>query len=230
MKAMKDILISIVSALALFGLMAILLGWLLSSMCGNNVYTESLSLDKMYKAVIFERSCGGASGHSTQVSIIKADEQLCDNCAGDVLVANGHPNNNKLKLVWLAQHDSQGQQLQIHIPADIAIETQETTWSSWFDSIDSSYPVFDHYPLACEQTPQPKACQFVTNDQKLIDVLIKYEGFKNHKALAVSVNDMGNVRYGYGFGYDSMLKAQRRALKECTKGTSPTHVKCELIR
>ncbi|MBB1425449.1 hypothetical protein [Shewanella sp. SG44-2] len=227
---MKAILISIVSTLALFGLMTILLGWLLNKMCGNTVYTESLSLDKMYKAVIFERSCGGATGHSTQVSIIKANEQLCDNCAGDVLVANGHPNDNKLNLVWLGQQDSDDQHLQIHIAADIQITRQETTWSSWFDSIDISYPVFDHYPLACEQTPQPKACQFITHDQKLIDVLIKFESFKNHKALAVSVNDMGNVRYGYGYGYDSMLKAQRRALKECTKGTRPTHVKCELIR
>ncbi|AZG72416.1 hypothetical protein [Shewanella livingstonensis] len=229
MKALKVIIISIISALALFAVMAILMGWLLNQMCGNNVYTESLSLDKMYKAVIFERSCGGATGHSTQISIIKADEQLCDNCAGDVLVANGHPNDNKLNLVWLGQQDSDNQQLQIHIPADMQITRQETTWSAWFDGIDISYPVFDHYPLACEQTPQPKACQFVTNDQKLIDVLIQLKDFKDNKALAVSVSDSGNVRYGYGFGYDSMLKAQRRALKECTKGTSPTHVKCELV-
>jgi len=229
-KALKVIIITIVSALALYGLVAILLGWLLSSMCGNTVYTESLSLDKMYKAVIFERSCGGATGHSTQVSIIKADEQLCDNCAGDVLIANGHPNNNKLNLVWLGQQDSDDQHLQIHIPADIIIETKETMWSSWFDNIDISYPVFDHYPLACEQTPQPKACQFVTNDQKLIDALVQFKDFKNNKALAVAVSESGHIRYGYGFGYDSMLKAQRRALKECIKGTSPTHVKCELIR
>lgn len=230
MKALKVIIITIVSALALYGLVAILLGWLLSSMCGNTVYTESLSLDKMYKAVIFERSCGGASDFSTQISIIKADEQLCDNCAGDVLIANGHPNNNKLNLVWLGQQDSDDQHLQIHIPADIIIETKETMWSSWFDNIDISYPVFDHYPLACEQTPQPKACQFVTNDQKLIDALVQFKDFKNNKALAVAVSESGHIRYGYGFGYDSMLKAQRRALKECIKGTSPTHVKCELIR
>jgi hypothetical protein len=229
-KALKVIIITIVSALALYGLVAILLGWLLSSMCGNTVYTESLSLDKMYKAVIFERSCGGASDFSTQISIIKADEQLCDNCAGDVLIANGHPNDNKLNLVWLGQQDSDDQHLQIHIPADIIIETKETMWSSWFDNIDISYPVFDHYPLACEQTPQPKACQFVTNDQKLIDALVQFKDFKNNKALAVSVSESGHIRYGYGFGYDSMLKAQRRALKECIKGTSPTHVKCELIR
>jgi hypothetical protein len=229
-KALKVIIITIVSALALYGLVAILLGWLLSSMCGNTVYTESLSLDKMYKAVIFERSCGGASDFSTQISIIKADEQLCDNCAGDVLIANGHPNNNKLNLVWLGQQDSDDQHLQIHIPADIIIETKETMWSSWFDNIDISYPVFDHYPLACEQTPQPKACQFVTNDQKLIDALVQFKDFKNNKALAVAVSESGHIRYGYGFGYDSMLKAQRRALKECIKGTSPTHVKCELIR
>ena len=107
MKALKVIIITIVSALALYGLMTILLGWLLSSMCGNTVYTESLSLDKMYKAVIFERSCGASSGFSTQVSIIKANEQLCDNCAGDVLAANGHPNDNQLNLIWL------GQQLQL---------------------------------------------------------------------------------------------------------------------
>ncbi|MGI2174634.1 hypothetical protein [Shewanella ulleungensis] len=230
MKALKVIIITIVSALALYGLVAILLGWLLSSMCGNTVYTESLSLDKMYKAVIFERSCGGASDFSTQISIIKADEQLCDNCAGDVLIANGHPNDNKLNLVWLGQQDSDDQHLQIHIPADIIIETKETMWSSWFDNIDISYPVFDHYPLACEQTPQPKACQFVTNDQKLIDALVQFKDFKNNKALAVAVSESGHIRYGYGFGYDSMLKAQRRALKECIKGTSPTHVKCELIR
>ncbi|GGP80006.1 hypothetical protein [Shewanella ulleungensis] len=230
MKALKVIIITILSALALYGLVAILLGWLLSSMCGNTVYTESLSLDKMYKAVIFERSCGGASDFSTQISIIKADEQLCDNCAGDVLIANGHPNNNKLNLVWLGQQDSDDQHLQIHIPADIIIETKETMWSSWFDNIDISYPVFDHYPLACEQTPQPKACQFVTNDQKLIDALVQFKDFKNNKALAVAVSESGHIRYGYGFGYDSMLKAQRRALKECIKGTSPTHVKCELIR
>jgi hypothetical protein len=229
-KALKVIIITIVSALALYGLVAILLGWLLSSMCGNTVYTESLSLDKMYKAVIFERSCGGASDFSTQISIIKADEQLCDNCAGDVLIANGHPNDNKLNLVWLGQQDSDDQHLQIHIPADIIIETKETMWSSWFDNIDISYPVFDHYPLACEQTPQPKACQFVTNDQKLIDALVQFKDFKNNKALAVAVSESGHIRYGYGFGYDSMLKAQRRALKECIKGTSPTHVKCELIR
>ena len=230
MKALKVIIITIVSALALYGLAAILLGWLLNSMCGNTVYTESLSLDNMYKAVIFERSCGGASGFSTQISIIKADEQLCENCAGDVLVADGHPNDNKLNLVWLEPQDSDNQQLQIHVPADLTNETKETSWSSWFNSIDISYHVIDQYPLTCEQNPKAKACQFITNDQKLIEVLKQFKDFNDHKALAVAVSESGHIRYGYGFGYDTMLKAQRRALKECTKGTSPTHVKCELIR
>ena len=69
-------------------------------MCGNEINLELMSPDKKYKAIIFQRDCGATTGFSTQVSIIKSIEEL-PNESGNVLITDGHPNDNGYKLNWL---------------------------------------------------------------------------------------------------------------------------------
>jgi hypothetical protein len=45
-------------------------------MCGNKLIAQSLSGDKDYKAVMFQRDCGATTGFSTQFSILGANKEL----------------------------------------------------------------------------------------------------------------------------------------------------------
>ena len=58
----------------------------MSNTCGNKVVKELFAPDKTYKAIIFERNCGATTGFSTQISVVKANEDLF-NESGNVFVA-----------------------------------------------------------------------------------------------------------------------------------------------
>jgi hypothetical protein len=64
------LLISIL--MALFGL----LSYLTSDLCENEIYSEIVSPDENYKAIIFQRDCGASTGFSTQISIVEAGDNL----------------------------------------------------------------------------------------------------------------------------------------------------------
>ncbi len=70
-------------------------------MCGNEVYSEVLSPDGEYKAVVFQRDCGATTGFSTQVSIIHSGVNL-KNEGGNVYIIDGHPRDTLLVARWLS--------------------------------------------------------------------------------------------------------------------------------
>lgn len=70
-------------------------------MCGNEVYSEVLSPDGEYKAVVFQRDCGATTGFSTQVSIIHSGDNL-KNEGGNVYIIAGHPRDTLLVARWLS--------------------------------------------------------------------------------------------------------------------------------
>jgi hypothetical protein len=57
------------------------------NVCGNQILSESLSPDRTYRVVVFQRDCGATTGFSTQVSILKAMETL-PNESGNLFIAN----------------------------------------------------------------------------------------------------------------------------------------------
>ncbi len=50
--------------------------YLFSSMCANQVLSETTSPDGKYKAIVFERDCGASTDFSTQVSIIPSHSSI----------------------------------------------------------------------------------------------------------------------------------------------------------
>jgi hypothetical protein len=56
-------------------------------MCGNQLLSEVLSPDQVYRVVVFQRDCGATTGFSTQVSVLKAKETL-PNESGNLFVAD----------------------------------------------------------------------------------------------------------------------------------------------
>lgn len=121
-------------AVAVLVAVPLVLFWLLSAGCVNQPYQQFVSENGLYKAVVFQRDCGATTGFSTQVSIIAADDELCDNCAGDVLAADGHPRENKLQLEWRGDH-----QLKLLLPDGIKIYRRETQWQHWFEKVEIGY-------------------------------------------------------------------------------------------
>jgi hypothetical protein len=64
--------------------------YFVSSMCANTVVTSSTSPNGKWKVVLFERNCGATTGFSSQISLMKLDEEL-SNEAGNIYIAEGYP-------------------------------------------------------------------------------------------------------------------------------------------
>ena len=60
-------------------------GYYAISQCVNTVMMDELSPNNLWKAVVFERSCGSLTGKSTHISILKK-EQVLENTSGNILV------------------------------------------------------------------------------------------------------------------------------------------------
>jgi hypothetical protein len=75
----------------------------LSDLCGNEVIQETQSPNKKLKAVIFSRDCGATTGTSTQLSILKADEELINEGGNTFVINEGEspgPNRLEIKIEW----------------------------------------------------------------------------------------------------------------------------------
>lgn len=80
-------------------------GWLLldsfgDAMCGNEVFQEVVSPDGRYKAVVFQRDCGVTTGFSTQISILRAEQELEDD-PGNIFIMDGHPEWTHVAITWV---------------------------------------------------------------------------------------------------------------------------------
>lgn len=67
-----------------------------SGMCANTIITSSTSPNKKWKVVVFERNCGATTGFSSQISLLKSNEEL-SNDAGNIYIAEGYPDGYNLK-------------------------------------------------------------------------------------------------------------------------------------
>lgn len=68
-------------------------------MCANEVFAQENSPDGKYKALVFQRDCGATTGFSTQVSVLKMQEELGDE-GGNSFIVDGHPNETHIELLW----------------------------------------------------------------------------------------------------------------------------------
>ncbi len=73
----------------------------MTGMCGNTLLSESQSPNGKWKAVVFERSCGATTGVSTQVSILRKNEDL-PNEIGNICVVDVFP---KVELRWVGNNE-----------------------------------------------------------------------------------------------------------------------------
>ncbi|GAA0339817.1 hypothetical protein GCM10009092_00360 [Bowmanella denitrificans] len=83
-------------------LVGLLLGffWLLGQgMCGNHLFSQTISPDGRHKVVVFERSCGATTGFSTHVSVLNWDDHL-PNEKGNILILDGSPKDVAPNHVW----------------------------------------------------------------------------------------------------------------------------------
>jgi hypothetical protein len=87
-------------ALALAGLYLLLMSL---DLCANEIHQEVYSPERTLKAVIFQRDCGATTGFSTHVSIVPAEEELGNDRAGNLYIANGHPAESSLVLQWSSE-------------------------------------------------------------------------------------------------------------------------------
>ena len=77
--------------------------WYGSDMCGNYIHEEYLSPSESHKAVIFQRDCGATTGFSTQISIIRAEQEL-GNTKGNIYIIDGHPEEVAPTLKWRSEN------------------------------------------------------------------------------------------------------------------------------
>ncbi len=100
--------------------------------CENQVFTEVVSPNKIHKAVLFQRDCGATTGFSSQVSLLNADSTLA-NESGNIMVVDGHPDNNAITLTW-----SSNDELVISQARFSKQYKAEQTWGS-FNKINIRY-------------------------------------------------------------------------------------------
>jgi hypothetical protein len=81
--ASKRIHIAVLTLLAMFEISCLNL----AGGCGNEILKEVRSPSGKTKAVVFQRDCGATTGFSTQVSVLRSDQQL-PNEGGNVFVAD----------------------------------------------------------------------------------------------------------------------------------------------
>ena len=109
MKKFAFIFLVLVAGGFLFGTYNFLVS---EELCRNEVLSELPNPDRQTRAVIFQRDCGSATGFSTQVSVLKSEEDL-KNKVGNVFVADtnhgeapsgigGGPN---VTIEWLSQNE-----------------------------------------------------------------------------------------------------------------------------
>jgi len=98
-KTLKCTALTITPIVIILGLV---ITYVAPDMCANEIYNEITSPDTNNKIVLFERNCGATTGFSSQISIIKNNENL-KNDTGNIYIAKGKPLNFHIK--WTSNAD-----------------------------------------------------------------------------------------------------------------------------
>lgn len=84
----KAVSVRFVVALLIVVLPIVVLMWLRSPMCTNQVLLEVVSPDQRYKVVVFLRDCGATTNYSSHVSIVPARHKITNRSGGNVFIAD----------------------------------------------------------------------------------------------------------------------------------------------
>jgi hypothetical protein len=122
---------AIVGILVIFSVGGII--YLLSGMCGSYPYKTIASPSGKYKAVIYQFDCGATTGFSTQISILKANEQLAAE-AGNIFSSDGHPEKVAPEVIWVNDNN-----LNIHISAAVPVHNRDEAWGWPWERIKVTY-------------------------------------------------------------------------------------------
>jgi hypothetical protein len=93
-KPLKYISIFLVASLIILGIITYFFSPSFST-CENTIIATSLSPNKKWQLVLFERSCGATTGYSSQISLLKAEENI-NNESGNIYIASGFPKGYSL--------------------------------------------------------------------------------------------------------------------------------------
>lgn len=110
---------AIVIAVAAF---AVCVTYLLNDMCGVTSYKRIASPGGEFDAVIYQFDCGATTGFSTQVSVIKAGEEIPVE-PGNVFTSSGHPDQAAPDVLWVDRT-----QLHIRRKSGVEVYKEEVSW------------------------------------------------------------------------------------------------------
>ena len=106
---------------------------LLGSGCHNEIFSEVISPNGKYKAVVFERNCGATTGYSTQVSILPASREL-QNKKGNVFIQDGHPDWTEVRVIWIDDKN-----LNIDFQSDYQVYTQRSFYRRYLNFVSVNF-------------------------------------------------------------------------------------------
>jgi hypothetical protein len=130
----KKFLIEVVAPVGILTAMSIGgIAYLFSGTCGSYPYKSIASPNGKYKAVIYQFDCGATTGFSTQISILKANEQP-EAEAGNIFSSDGHPKEVAPEVIWVSDKD-----LNIHIRAGVRVHNQDEAWGWPWGKINITY-------------------------------------------------------------------------------------------
>jgi len=90
---------TVISIAITLTILIVVIGYfVLSDLCENEIISLSTSPNGNWKVVLFERSCGATTGYTSQISLVKAAEQL-PNEAGNIYVESGYPGGYQIEWV-----------------------------------------------------------------------------------------------------------------------------------
>lgn len=101
--------------------------------CGNEIFQEIYSPDNDYKVVVFQRDCGATTGFSTQISILKASQDL-SNKGGNIFSMDGHPDWTDVQVKW-----DTDRALLISYSGPYKVFTQKETYWYFLSKVDIDY-------------------------------------------------------------------------------------------
>ena len=106
--------------------------YFLRDMCGNEIYKEYSSPNKLLKAIVFRRDCGATTGYTTELSIINFNESL-DNTNGNIYMIKGIPKDVAPYVYW-----EDNNKLIINAPLS-GLEYKAESSFGWFSDIKIEY-------------------------------------------------------------------------------------------
>ncbi len=106
-----------------------------SGLCQSEVFQEVYSPDIKFKVVVFQRDCGATTDFSTQVSILRASDEL-GNESGNIFRLDEHPDWTNVQVDWISDRS-----VMISYSDGYNVYLQKDKFRRWFETIAIHYQV-----------------------------------------------------------------------------------------